>query len=452
MRYLDQPRGPGTAYRFKMKTPKHLHGKVPPWSEKPLGTWIIRGLNGERHLPSAKKLRDTVLGEVRAFEARVLKQHEFSLEMAEAWNEALRTEDDQPFIMGLIRERTERAPIAQREAFRRVAVEGTLSLAMAHERYVEARRSGNGFGYRPFGQTTLNDLRTAVRHLALFYEIDATQLVLTEVTKKDAIEFRGTFLPSRKSKRTGEGLSLATVEKQVTLLRGLWAWAIENEKVPTMVNPFDTMKGVPRQRKSRHEKTIDLYTPPEVTALFEAAPQGDRMGDLIRLALVTGARQSELVKIHVCDVREGSRVISIPGGKTENARRVLPIPELAQPLVRRLCENARVTKAERLFESFPLKHSSGNASATSKAFTILRRKVLGTETDGRLNFHSFRHTWKTNARRAGIAIDDTNDLGGWSGERRSSDPYDHGLLPEALAEAQESIASYLSREGYLDAF
>jgi hypothetical protein len=69
MSYIEQPRGQGTAYRFRMKTPATLVGREDPQTGKPFGTWIIRSLGGERHLPTAKKLRDMRLAEVRTIEA-----------------------------------------------------------------------------------------------------------------------------------------------------------------------------------------------------------------------------------------------------------------------------------------------------------------------------------------------------------------------------------------------
>lgn len=454
MKYIEQPRGPGTAYRFRMKTPKRLLGKVPPWSKTPLKSWIIRGFDGEKHLPSAKKKRDIFLAEVRKFEASLDRRSRFSFENAERWHESLKTEDDEEkaFISGLLRDHIERAPKDVREAFRMVALEGTLSLAMAHERYVAARQPANGFGYQPLGQTSLNDLQTAIRYLSAFYEKPAEKLLLSEVTKKDILQFRGEFLPAQRSKRTGSGLALATIEKMNSMLRGLWAWAIEQEKVPSKENPFELVRGVRRQRRKVTEKNIDMYQPEEVSALFLYVPAGHRMGDLMRLALVTGARQTELVKARLVDVTAARDAIMIEGGKTENARRFLPIPLVARELFLRLVADAEAAGSDRLFGMFALKHSSGNASSASKSFTALRRRVLGPETDGRLNFHSFRHTWKTNARRAGVPIEDTHDLGGWAGVKRSSDPYDHGLLPEALAEAQEQIAQHMGGMGYLERF
>jgi hypothetical protein len=50
--YLFQPRGPGTAYLFRMATPAVLLGRVNPRTGRPYGREIREGLKG------AKVLRD----------------------------------------------------------------------------------------------------------------------------------------------------------------------------------------------------------------------------------------------------------------------------------------------------------------------------------------------------------------------------------------------------------
>lgn len=69
MKHIIQPRGDGTAYQFKIRTPSGLKGMIDPATGKKFGTYIKRSLGGSRHLPTAKKLRDLRLAEVRAMEA-----------------------------------------------------------------------------------------------------------------------------------------------------------------------------------------------------------------------------------------------------------------------------------------------------------------------------------------------------------------------------------------------
>ena len=167
---------------------------------------------------------------------------------------------------------------------------------------------------------------------------------------------------------------------------------------------------------------------------------------------MTGARVTEIAKVTVYETKEDGSVFLITGGKSESAKRVVPVPKVAQPIVKRLRAEAEKTGDDRLFRAFPINAGTGTAKSASKAFTALRRKVLGRETDERLAFHSLRHTWKTVSRRAGLSIDDAHDLGGWAGVKRTSTPYDHGLNDTELAHAQEKVAALLGREGHLEGF
>lgn len=90
MKYIEQPKGQGTAYRFRIKTPKSLQGMPNPWANgEPFGHWIIRPMGGERHLPTAKKLRDIHLAEVRRLEIEYRARDRFSRERAEVWADAM---------------------------------------------------------------------------------------------------------------------------------------------------------------------------------------------------------------------------------------------------------------------------------------------------------------------------------------------------------------------------
>lgn len=113
--HIIQPRGAGTAYRFKMRTPTILIGLTDPKTEKPLKNWITRILGGTSHLPTAKMMQGIRLAAVRAMEARVSAVaslgSRFSLERAEGWAEALQAQnakggpdDREPDVCDLIKD------------------------------------------------------------------------------------------------------------------------------------------------------------------------------------------------------------------------------------------------------------------------------------------------------------------------------------------------------------
>ena len=463
MKHIVQPRGEGTAYRFNMRTPSALRGLIDPSTGKKFGTYIKRSLGGTRHLPTAKKLRDIRLAEVRAMEADAVRGaalgDRFSMEKASAWAEALRVQrsnggpdDYEPDVQDLIEEEVRKAPKARRKVFKKVALSGTLSLGDSVTRYLHDRRPGNGNGYAPLRKTTENDLGVAVRYLCRFMEGDNNTVFLEDITPELVAEFRGDFLPDQTSPRAPNGLSLPTIEKLVGLLRNLWNWAIERKLTGSaVVNPFENPKGVRRMKRNKQTKR-GIFEADEATKMLLAFPRGNRLGDVFRLSLVTGARSDELAKVLVRDIAKDGSTFTIRSGKTENAERTIPVPEIARDLLLDRMRRAQEVKAERLFHEFPLRPATGKSSALSQLFTRERRNVLGKETDGRLAFHSLRHTWRTKARQAGVPASDTNDLGGWAGERTSSSTYDHGLLLRDLIVRQELVTERLKQDGYLEAF
>ena len=145
---------------------------------------------------------------------------------------------------------TSEAPVAQRKAFKKVALSGTISLSDAVERYLHDRREGNGSGYAPLKDTTKNDLRKALWYLCQFMEETENTLFIDDVSVEDVEKLRVDFLPDQQSPRAPNGLSLVTIEKLCGLLRNLWVWAIERRHIPEGRNPFVRAKGVRRQKRS----------------------------------------------------------------------------------------------------------------------------------------------------------------------------------------------------------
>jgi integrase len=67
------------------------------------------------------------------------------------------------------------------------------------------------------------------------------------------------------------------------------------------------------------------------------APNGGGFGatlwDAVRLRLLTGLRIAELSDLRVKDLVDNQTVVSVPRGKTRNARRLVPLPTAAQQVV-----------------------------------------------------------------------------------------------------------------------
>ncbi|MBZ8119748.1 site-specific integrase [Roseovarius sp. LXJ103] len=472
MRNLKRPRGKG--YSLRMATPEALVGTESPWTGKAFGREITLGLNTRGHA-EALRIRDVRIGQIRQLEAEALAAGgiggiiDLSPEAAEEWRQmrADASDDERGGMDHVLVDQLEAAAKAgqgsEAKAFGARVFKGAMPLQDALEKYLTEREPGNVFGFDPLAKTTALNVRSTVRHLREF--LGGQQAHLQDVTPDQAFRFRIEYLPVEK------GLAAGTVAKHVTLLRGMWAWAIRDKGYlktrsgKPIRNPWDVAPGgTPKKAASRREETKrSIYAPEQVTKLLEGYPEwGTRQGDILRLLLVTGCRADEIGALALRDVAEDGTGFDIVKGKTMNATRHVPLASKAQDLLRYRIGVAMELQVEldnderRLFPEWSLKPSTGKANGLSQWFTRYRRQRLGAQSDGVLALHSFRHTWRTVARRAGVADDRVRDLGGWgdgTDDRRSSaNTYDHGLERQQLHDAQQSIWDGLEERGYLGAF
>ncbi len=459
-----------------MKTPPELIGRENPKTGKPFGREIKLGL-GTRHLPEAQKKRDIILGEIRSRVAIANGAEDFSLESAAIMRREIVKDEEKPphpadmtgdpsapvdetvgYAVGLRgivvdkiesagnRPRSKRPSKKKLETYAKVALGDGYALSDALELYLENRAENNAAGYKPLSQSTVKDVRTAVRYLSEFMD---GYVELEDVTPDVAQDFRFNYLPNLTSAHAKDGLSSGTINKHITMLSGVWKWARERRLIKG-VNPWSFESGVPKAKRSPDDRRA-AFSPEQVQKICAAFPQGDRLGDAFRLALVTGCRSDEVAKLLVSDVDEDVAGFVIRVGKTENARRYIPLIGVARQLMRQRL-TSRVEDG-RVFPDWPIRPSTGKVSALPQAFTRERRRVLGRATDKRLSFHSTRHTWRTVARNTpGIIESIVLQLGGWAKEGGASSIYDHGAVRERLTETQEAIGAEMERQGYLERF
>lgn len=470
MQYLIKPRGRG--YSLRMVTPDVLIGTENPWTGRKFGNEIKLGLNTRQHA-EAIRLRDIRIGQIRQLEADALVNAgrksvgriiELTPESAAEWRQMREEADDPDAIDHVLTEKLERAERAgmgqQVRSFAKMVYKGALPLEKALEMYLDERSEGNPYGYDPLAVTTALNVRSSVKHLIAFLGGEAP--TLHDVTSEKAFQFRTEYLPLVAK------VKAQTVAKHMTLLRGIWAWSIADKKLlqtksgRPIRNPWVVEQtGTPKKKATRRRSTERrvTFTADQVTMLLKRFPEwGSREGDLLRLALITGCRVDEVGSLKLTDVKEDGTGFTVPKGKSENARRYIPLVEDAERLMlQRFTMASREQsglphKERRLFPEWPLKPSTQKVNSASQWFTRYRRKVLGAETDGRLAMHSFRHTWRTMARRAGVPEDRIHELGGWEGNRTASKQYDHGLTEELLTCVQMTVWQALRAEGYLEKF
>ncbi|WP_157932997.1 hypothetical protein [Roseovarius salinarum] len=209
MHYLIQPRGPGTGWVFRMVTPPELVGMENPWTGKPFGREIRRGLK-TRHLPEARKRRDVALGEIRKLADTGNGADDFSLEKALEWRQMVAEDSsDEGAVGSILGDRLEAAesrgvPLKKLQGFGKVAFGKGFPISKAFPQYLEERKPGNRRGYKPLQRTTILNAETALRHLRDFLGDEDRVACLEDVTPEKARRFREDYLPSLTTRRSPE--------------------------------------------------------------------------------------------------------------------------------------------------------------------------------------------------------------------------------------------------------
>jgi len=134
-------------------------------------------------------------------------------------------------------------------AFGALVFKGAVPLEKALEQYLDERKEGNVFGFDPLAVTTALNVRSTMKHLLEFLDMESP--LLQDVTPERAFQIRTQYLPIEK------GLGVGTVTKHVNFMRVLWNWAIVDKMYlmsrngKALRNPWIvTEKGTSRKRAS----------------------------------------------------------------------------------------------------------------------------------------------------------------------------------------------------------
>lgn len=212
-----------------------------------------------------------------------------------------------------------------------------------------------------------------------------------------------------------KGLSPKTIGRQISSLKVLWDWCLRKH-ILSGANPWAGATAGLKKRAEKMGKTrgrIVAYTADELVLLLKADPDegrrwawGSAIHDLMRLALLTGARENELCSLSI------SRIVNRDGklgplwgisvldteAKTDNSVRSVPLHPLVRPIIERRLAAAIATgqpDAPLFPECKPGGPGMKRGYYFAKRFTTFRRDVLGVGSDGRKVFHSFRKCFVT---------------------------------------------------------
>ncbi|KGT86909.1 site-specific integrase [Enterobacter cancerogenus] len=169
------------------------------------------------------------------------------------------------------------------------------------------------------------------------------------------------------------------------------------------------------------------------------------------IGFFTGARINELCQLHLDDIKQdaaGFYFFEISNErvdqslKTINSRRKIPLhPTLIKLGLIRYCEALKKAGHARLFPELPYHFVKGYGDKASDWFNRSLLKVhLGFEKGSKKSFHSFRHTFSTRLKQAGIDSETRAQIVGHirsSGETENRYIKDHP--PAALYTVLESV-------------
>ncbi|MER8422050.1 tyrosine-type recombinase/integrase [Mesorhizobium sp. M1329] len=204
----------------------------------------------------------------------------------------------------------------------------------------------------------------------------------------------------------GRGHQKATA--YLGFVRQYWAWLRDKGHLTRIENPWvgQTLPAGPRQRRDAEpDRGKRPFTDAEMTTLL-GGDAGPLLQDLMPVGALSGMRIEEICQLHVSDCEGG--VFNVWAGKTDNARRTVPIHSGLVEIVKR--RTAGKKDSDYLFDDLPPipKSRETRSDPAAKRFTRYRRDVgiderPNDKAKSNVDFHSFRRWFIRKARDAMLA-------------------------------------------------
>ena len=192
------------------------------------------------------------------------------------------------------------------------------------------------------------------------------------------------------------GLSAASINRHVGVLKTIWRWAKQLEYCEGD-NPFDGL----REKLTKHnQKSYLPWEIDELQRLLNPPPKRRDLYELILVGMFTAMRINEIANLTWGDLRQGEGGIwyfRIDDAKTDAGHRIIPVHSRLSWITKR----ERGPDEERIWPRFnpegPSKKPGADASRMFSAFKVQRGF-----TDRRKTFHSFRKNVTAMMENAGL--------------------------------------------------
>jgi integrase len=181
--------------------------------------------------------------------------------------------------------------------------------------------------------------KETVRRLRAFFPDLSTLVgrIDEERAKQLYAEFRQRKTPERTKKDgtvvPGHPISVSYHRSALINVRSFYNFCVEQKWSAT--NPFVSVKGIGRRNRGKKKHTGD-ETRKLYAYLIIKAQAGDRAALGVLMALLMALRSSDLTRRLVRDVDLDATQLNVTEGKTEKSNEPRVIPDVLQPLVRKL--------------------------------------------------------------------------------------------------------------------
>jgi len=128
---------------------------------------------------------------------------------------------------------------------------------------------------------------------------------------------QGKHIAAYRDKRLSEGKSSGTVLRELCDLSHLFNVAIKDWGFPLVTNPAQFIRR-PNKSKGRNRR----LTTSEIQQLLNALHETEEVANIVQLAIETGMRRSELLKMEWCNIDLKDRIAWLPDTKNGECRTV----------------------------------------------------------------------------------------------------------------------------------
>ena len=244
--------------------------------------------------------------------------------------------------------------------------------------------------------------------------------------EKEFVNLDHTAIQSYLQYLSKRGLSAKTLARRLASIKSLYKYMLINNMIRTNIAKF--VKTPKTNRELPHY--LSLKEAEDILSL----PIGndkeilrDRL--ILELFYATGVRISELIKIHLKDIRLEENLIHILG--KGNRERIVIIGSEAKIALLNYLEILNENNAnEQGFLFPPIRKNKNNTISTRTVFNIVKKYLKIVSDDEKLSPHSLRHTFATHMLNNGADLMAIKDMLGHN-SLSSTQIYTH-LQPEKL--------------------